>query len=263
MAQHLPYITLNSVVSDYLTESEQSITKKFKVWQIAYRGLEQLGMDAFYRIKSVKLPINANLTVTLPADYMNWSKVGVLNSQGAIIPLNYNENFTTYADLLPDRVEKTTDNTLLGAEWSTGIWGGGTWVNYWNGYAYTNIYGVPSGGPIVGSFKVDVENGVIILNHHYSESYEYIILEYMASPIPSEGQDYYLPVQFREALIAWISWKDGKAKSVRSHMQLGTNRDNERQFFRERRNAIARWKPTRIMEIYQASQEMSRQAIKT
>jgi hypothetical protein len=263
MSQHLPYITLNSVVNDYLTESEQSITKKFKVWQIAYRGLEQLGMDAFYRIKSVKLPVNANLTVTLPADYMNWTKVGVLNSRGEIIPLNYNDNFTTYADLLPGRVEKTTDDTLLGAEWGTGIWGGGAWLNYWNGYAYTNIYGVPSGQPIAGSFKVDVENGVIILNHHYTENYEYIILEYMASPIPSEGQDYYLPVQFREALIAWITWKDGKAKSIRSHIQLGNNRDNKHDFFVERRNAISRWKPVRIMEIYQASQEQSRLAVKT
>lgn len=262
MSQHLPYIKLHSVVQDYLTESEQSEVKYFKCWQIAFRGLEQMGLDAFYKIQSVKLPINANLTVTLPANYVNWSKVGVLNSQGAIIPLNYNNNFTTYADLLPDRVEKTTDDTLVGAELGGSIWGG-SWANYWNGYSYTNIYGVPSGQPIVGSFKVDTDNGVILLNHHFTERYEYIILEYVASPQPSEGVDYYLPVQFREALIAWMYWRDGKAKGVRTHMQLGTNRDNKHDFFVERRNAIVRWKPVRIMEIYQASQEMSRMAIKT
>ena len=254
MSQNLPYINLNSVVLDYLTESEQSETKKFKVWQIAYRGLEQLGMDAFYRIKSVKLPVNANLTVTLPADYMNWSKVGVLNSQGAIIPLNYNENFTTYADLLPDRVEKTQDpqSSLLD-------WGSNTWVNYWNGYNYTNIYGVPSGEPFVGSFKVDTENGVIILNENFNR--DYLMLEYVASP--QQGQEYYLPVQFREALIAWLAWKDSTAFGSKSHMQLGDRRDKKAEFYNERRNAIARWRPTRIQEIYQASQEMTRLSIKT
>lgn len=258
MAQHLPYITLHSVVQDYLTESEQSEVKYFKVWQIAYRGLEQLGLDAFYRVQAVKLPINANMTVTLPANYINWTKVGVLNHHGAIIPLWYNENFTTFADLLPGRVAQTTDDTVL---W--GQWGEGTWMNYWNGYAYTNIYGAPSGQPVVGSFKVDTANGVILLNHRFEEHYDYLMLEYVASPQPMEGVDYHLPVQFREALIAWITWKDGKAKSVRSHMALGTNRDNKHEFFVERRNAIARWKPVRIMEIYQASQEQMRQAIKT
>lgn len=258
MSQNLPYISLDSVVNDYLIESEQNVNKYYKCWQLAYRGLEQLGLDAFYRIQSVKLPINANLTVTLPANYMNWTKVGVLNSRGEIIPLNYNENFSTFADLLPGRVEQTTDDTLLWGEWNQ--W---TWWNYWNGYAYTNIYGIPSGQPVVGSFKVDVENGVILLNHRFTEHYEYLMLEYVATPQPKEGQDYMLPVQFREALIAWLYWRDGKAKGIRSHMQLGNNRDHKHDFFVERRNAIARWKPVRIQEMYQASQEQTRLAVKS
>ena len=258
MAQHTSYITLDSVVNDYLNESEQSITKYFKVWHVAFRGLEQMGLDAFYRIQSVKLPINSNLTVTLPANYLKWTKVGVLNSRGEIIPLNYNDNFATFADLLPGRVEDTTDDTLLWGGWGTGIW-----ANWWNGSAYTNIYGTPSGQPIVGSFKLDEENGVILLNHTFTEHYDYIMLEYVASPQPQQGNDYFLPVQFREALIAWMTWKDGKAKSMRSHMALGTNRDNKHDFFVERRNAIARWKPVRISEMYQASQEQTRMAIKS
>jgi hypothetical protein len=254
MAQHQAYITLDSVVQDYLNESEQSNNKYFKVWHIAFRGLEQLGLDAFYRVQSV----NANLTVTLPADYVNWTKVGVLNARGEIIPLNYNERFTTFADLLPGRVEQTTDDTLLWGEWNNGIW----W-NWWNGYSYTNIYGVPSGQPIVGSFKVDDVNGVILLDHKFTHHYEYVMLEYVASPQPNGERDYYLPVQFREALIAWITWRDGKAKTMKSHMQLGNNRDNKAEFFRERRNAIARWKPTRIYEMYEASQQQTRQAVKS
>lgn len=254
MAQRQPYISLDSVINDYLLESEQGMNKYYKVWHLAFRGFEQLGLDFFYKIQSVKLPINENFTVTLPSDYLNWTKVGILNHRGEIIPLYYNDNFTTYADLLPDRVAKTESS-------ETGLdnWGSGMWANYWTGTGYTNIYGVPSGEPFVGQFKIDTENGVILLNERFQ--YDYLMLEYVSSP--QEGQEYYLPVQFREALVAWLFWKDGNAKSIKNHMQLGNKRDWRHEFFNERRNAIARWKPIRKQEIYQASQNQTRLAVKT
>jgi hypothetical protein len=255
MSQHLPYVPLDTIVNDYLLDSEQSVNKYYKAWHLAFRGMEDLGLDFFYHVKAVKLPINANLTVTLPADYLQWTKVGVLNDIGEIIPLWYNDKLTTFADLWPNRTTVTQDNSQFGC----GDWGANTWCNYWNGTAYVNIYGVPSGAPFVGSFKIDTVNGVILLNEHYNR--DYLMLEYVSSP--KEGQEYYVPMQFREAVIAWIFWKDGNAKSVKSHMQLGTNRDRERQYYNERRKAMAKWKPIRIYDIYQSSQEMTRLAVKS
>lgn len=252
--QHQPYISLDSVITDYLTESEQPNHKYFKLWHLAFRGFELCGIDAFYRVKSVKLPINANLTVTLPADYLNWTKIGVLNDKGEIIPLYHNDKLTTYADLLPDRVEKTQDDSLINNDW-----GVNTWYNFWNGAAYTNIYGVPSGSPFVGSFKVDIENGVIVLNETFN--YEYLMIEYVASPV--EGGEYYLPIQFREAIIAWLAWKDIANIPSSRRGNLGDKRDRRHEFYNERKNAIARWKPIRKEEIYQASQEMTRLSVKS
>jgi len=254
MAQHQPYITVDSYITDYLNESDSSINRYFKIWHIAFRGMEILGLDFFYRVQSVKLPVNANFTVTLTADYLNWSKVGILNDNGAIITLRENTNMTTYADLLPDRIEKTNDPDSLWLQNGQGIWN-----NFWNGgYGTANVFGVPSGEPFVGEFKVDIENGVIILNQNFQR--DYIMLEYVSSPV--EGQDYYLPVQFREALIAWIWWKDKKSISVKRG-QVGISRDLERDFYNQRRQAIARWKPVRLQEIYQVSQQLTRLAIKS
>lgn len=254
MSQNLAYITVDSCITDYLNESDQSQNRYFKVWHIAFRGMEILGLDFFYRIQSVKLPVNANFTVTLPANYLNWSKVGILNDNGAIITLKENNNMTTYADLLPDRIEKTDDPSSL---WLQGF--NGIWNNYWNGgYGGTPVLGVPSGEPFVGEFKVDIDNGVIILNQNFQR--DYLMLEYVASPL--EGQDFYLPVQFREALIAWIWWKDKKSISVKRG-QVGISRDLERDFYNQRRQAIARWKPVRLQQIYQSSQQLTRLAIKS
>lgn len=252
-AQKGLYITLESVIQDFLGEAEYSVHRYFKVWHQAFRGFENMGIDFYYLVKSVKLPVNENFTVNMPADCLNWTKVGILNDRGEIIPLYHNNKFTTYADLFPDRVEKTQDPESAWLEWNSN-----TWVNFWNGSFYTNVYGVPSGEPFVGSFKIDNENGLIILDQTFNR--DYIMLEYVASP--KEGEEYYLPVQFREALIAWLWWKDSKASNVRRG-RIGIIRDLKNDFYRERRNAMAQWKQIKVSEKYQTSQELSRLAVKT
>lgn len=254
--KNMPYITLDSVILDYLNESEQNNNKYFKVFHLAFRGFENLGIDFFYRVQAVKLPVNANKTVTLRSDFLKWTKIGRLNSRGEIIPLYYNSKLTKFADLWPNRLTVTQDGSTIGADFDNNP---NIWRNYWNGYAYTNIYGVPSGAPFAGSFNIDIDNGVILLDEHYRE--DYIMLEYVASP--KEDNDYWIPVQFREALIAWLWWKDGKARGVRSHMQLGAARDAKHEFYNERRNSLAQWRQSTIYEKYQIHQESSRQAIKT
>jgi hypothetical protein len=255
MSQNLSYITLDSVVLDYINEAEYSNHKYFRLWHIAFRGLEDLGLDFFYQVKAVKLPINSNLTVQLPADYLNWTKCGVLNDRGEIIPLYYNDKLTTYADLQPERLTKTQDDTLF----NPNDWGLNTWCNYWNGSIYTNIYGVPSGAPFVGNFKIDTNNGIILLDENFS--YEYLMLEYVASP--KAGEEYYLPVQFREALISWIRWIDAISTNVKTHVQNSSIGMRRKDYYNNRRLAIAKWKPIRQSEMYQASQEMTRLAVKS
>lgn len=254
MGQHQPYISLDSVILDYLGEGEYSQSKYFKTWHLAFRGMDNMGLDFFYKVQAVKLPVNANMTVQLPADYLNWTKVGVLNDRGEIIPLYYNDKLTTYADLSPERLDRTQDDSVVGLD----NWGVNTWANYWNGASFITIYGVPSGAPFVGNFKIDNANGVILLNENFA--YDYIMLEYVASPV--QGQEYYVPVQFREALIAWLWWKDSKAVAVRRG-QVGVMRTLQNDFYTARRNAVAQWKPIRKEEIYQASQEQTRLAVKS
>lgn len=253
MSQHLPYIPLETVISDYLLESNQDNNKYFKVWHLAFRGFEDLGLDAFYRLKTVKLPVQANLTVELPADYMKWNKVGVLNNRGEIIPLYENNKLTNFAAFSETRTTQTQDDST-----SSNLNNENNFYNYWNGYGYTNIYGAPSGQPHLGNFKVDEANGLILLDERFR--YDYLMIEYIASPL--EGQEYYLPVQFREALIAWLWWKDKRAVNVNKG-QVGISRDLRNDFYNERRKAIAKWKPTRIYDAYQASQEFTRMAVRS
>ena len=251
---HQQYTSLDTVINMYLDRSEQSIHKYYKCWQIAFSGMEELGLDFFYQIKSVKLPVNSNLTVSLPDDYLNYSKVGVLNSQGEIIPMGYNSNLTTFADLLPSRLEKTQDNTIIDLiQFNTPIW-----YNYWNNGAFSTLYGLPSGSPFVGTFKIDNHNGVILLSENFG--YEYIMLEYVASP--KQGEEYYIPTQFKTALMWYIAFNDIAFLPNSRKGSLGDKEQRKRAYHNERRVANARYRPLDLQAAHQWNMEQTRLTIK-
>lgn len=253
--QNRQFINIDSTIVDYCLETEQSYVHKYtKLFNISFRGMEMLGLDFFYQIRSVKLSVLANKTVMLPANYLNYTKCGVYNSSGEIIPLKYNDKLTTYADLLPNRIEKTQDNALF----ELSINNTPIWFNYWNGDIFVNLYGIPSGSPFVGAFKIDNANGVILLDENFG--YDYIALEYIASP--QEGCDYFIPVQFREAMIAWLAWKDSTAVPSRTHVSLGDKAAKRHEFYNERRLANARWKPLYLAQAYELNLEMTRLCLK-
>ena len=251
---HQQYVSLDTVVNMYLDRSEQSIHKYYKCWQLAFSGMEEMGLDFFYQIKSVKLPVLQNLTVPIPDDYINYTKVGVLNSQGEIIPMGYNSNLTTYADLLPNRLQQTEDNTIVDLiQFNTPIW-----YNYWNNGAFSNLYGLPSGSPFIGSFKVDNHNGVILLNETFG--YEYIMLEYVAAP--KQGEEYYLPIHFKTALMWYIAYNDIAFMPNSRKGNLGDKEQRRRQYYNERRLAQARYKPVDLHSAHQWSMESQRLTVK-
>jgi len=161
---------------------------------------------------------------------------------------------TFFADQLPNRLELTQDNTLS------------TWYqndvplfyNYWDGYGFTNIYGIPSGSPNVGSFNIDDANGVILLNENFY--YDYIMIEYLASANPEEK--YMIPIQFREALIAWLSWRDIATLPSTRKGNLGDKRERERNFYNQRRLANAQFTPLYLMQAYEQNLEAQRMTVK-
>lgn len=253
-AQNRQWISVDECINAYMDESEQGNHKYFKLWNLAYRALTELGLDFFYSVKSVKLAVNPNLTVTLPADYLNYTKVGVLNAQGEIIPLSVNNTLTTAFDMQPTRIAQTQDPTVFTGYSPQGI----VWWNYWNGYGLSNLYGLPSGSPFVGEFKIDNQNGVIVLDEYFS--FDYVMLEYISSP--QQGQDYYVPIQFKEAVISYLRWKDIISLPTSRRGSLGDKRDRRADYYNERRLAVARYDAINLTDLYEWNLKNQRLAVK-
>lgn len=246
------WITVDSCITDYLDESEQPIHKYAKCENLAMRGMDELGLDFFYRVKTVRLPVSSTRTAQLPSDFLNYSKIGVRNGSGQIVPLIFNGNLSTFNSL-----GSRSGHTSIGYDYDF------TWNVFSNYYdddcgEISNIYGIPGGAPFFGSFNVDMANNVIVfdLGFHYSD----VFMEYLAAP--ESGGVHYIPIQFREALISYLRWKDVISLPSSRKGGLGDKKQRENDFFRDRRNAIARWKPLRLDQKYIWSLASTRLCVK-
>lgn len=249
------WVSIDVCINEYLDRSEQSNHKYYKLWHIAFAGMQKMGINFFYQIQTFKLPINSNYTVNLPDNYLKWAKVGVGNSLSEIIPLDYNNKINLFADLQTNRIEQTQDNSLFNFYFGNSF----IFYNYWNGETFENLYGLPSGGPFVGSFKIDQQNGLIVLNDFFQ--YPYCYLECLCSP--SEGTEYRVPVDFEEAMIAFMGWQDSYYKPSSSHMMRGDKESLKHNFYNELRLAKANYKPVYLDEAYNWNLKNQRLSVKS
>lgn len=191
------YITLESVILDYISQANLTEAAYFRLWNIAVRGLERMGLSYGNEPVTRKLTVMPNKTVELPNDYLSWNKVGVINDAGEIATLLRNPNLSKFASIDADRVSLNTGtyNTIEQDD---------LFLNFWHEDTFYNLFGVNSGTDELGQFDIDEVQGVILLDKDYK--YDHVILEYMSSP--AANGDYKIKMVLREPLVAWIAWQD-------------------------------------------------------
>ena len=88
------YIPLNQVVNDFIvtldTDDYVSNAPDTTIRAFALRGIREMGFDMLKVVRSLKLSVSSNNTVTLPDDYVDWTKVGVVGSDGLIYVIGEN-----------------------------------------------------------------------------------------------------------------------------------------------------------------------------
>lgn len=242
------YVKLSEVVNYYIDEARLT-TKDFRrLWAIAFRGLQEIGIDASWTPKVDVVPVNSNLTASLPADYLDWVRVGVFNSVGEIATLRVNEQLTSYKDTDPQRLGDITSQI-------------GTDLNYlqypfFYGYGdetgYEHYFGAGSALIQAGECRVDAANSVIILDPQFG--YSSIVLEYIASPIMDE--DYTIDFKCQEALISFLRWKDIQSLPSTRLVNINEKAMREKEYYNQKRLARKRLKPFRL----QISEQFYREA---
>jgi len=209
------YVPLKQVVSYYLDEMKKSYAEFDPCWILAFRALISMGFSVAFEPKTIRIPLNANLTANLPADYLNWTKIGVQDSDGGFSTLAINNALTKYADNSPQRIEKIEQ---IQVNDSVGLLSNSpAFVNYFYNGTYFTLFGIGGGLIQHGSCNVDEVNRVIIFPPDFR--FESVLFEYIFSP--QRDNDYQIQTCLQEAVIAFIKWKN-KEGSMQEYYAMVT-----------------------------------------
>lgn len=243
MSDITKYTKLKTIVSYALDEAEKSMGDFDRAWIFAFRALCEIGFNIAFEPMTVRLPVNeGNLTVTLPAGYIKWTKIGILNASGEVAYLRRNTSLTKWRDNNPNRLTNIfPDIPDQDIGW---LAQSPYFFNYYFGNTYTPYFGFGNGLITYGDFDVDETNNVIVLGTTYQ--YADILLEYIGSP--QCNGDYEIQTVCQEAVIAFILWK----------FKVGS----EQSFYLRLIEARRKLKPITLQEIQQAIRENQKYSLK-
>lgn len=246
MARNL--ITVSQVVNDFILTLEgddyANNASDTLIHNYALRGIREMGFDMLKRVRSLKLSVGSNDTVTLPDDFVDLVKIGIVGSDGLVHVfgenknINYSQKYKTDAagnnldsdgDGIFDRVDAKTGTS------ASGVFGADDFIVFSN-YIYQNnigqIYGL-GGGFYEGEYRLNLDQNRIELaaNSAVSE----VVIEYIADEARSVNPT--IHIQAEEALRAYIYYRLIERKSS---VPMAEKSRARAEYYNERRKANAR-----------------------
>ena len=248
------YVDINQVVNDFIVTMDGddyvASASDNAIRTFALRGVRDMGFDILKTVRSLKLPVSSNNTVTLPEDYVDWSKVGIVGSDGIVYILRENKHINmsqaydkidgnTYdidGDGLSERVDSKggTDSNPPTSEGISEGFNSYIFRNYvYNGDA-GRLYGI-GGGSHAGDFRVNMDQNRIELKTN--GNIQEVVIEYVADEARSSNPRVH--VYAEEALRAYMYYKLIERKSSVPANEKGRARS---EYYNERRLANSRMK---------------------
>ena len=254
-------VPLNQIINDFIiTIADDDYAGNASDTQIrthALRGIRELGFDVSRKIRSLKLTIDStNNTVELPDYYVDWSKIGVVGSDGLVYVLGENKNLNysqSYAnasgtavgnaasaadsdsDGVNDRVDSKSATSGVSSSSASLAQGFTSYIFRNYVYGATNaLYGL-GGGKTQGEFRVNLDQNRIELDT--SSSVSEVVIEYVADEARSKNPS--VNVYAEEALMAYMYYKIIERKaSVPANEKARARQE----YYNERRKANSRIK---------------------
>jgi hypothetical protein len=112
LSQIIKDFLITSDGDDYANNVSDSALRNF-----ALRGIREIGFDLGKKIRSLKVSINSNNnTVSLPDDFVDLVKVGVVGSDGVVYVFGQNKNLNMSRRLQTATDDKKDDKGFYGGE---------------------------------------------------------------------------------------------------------------------------------------------------
>tara|TARA_R110000751_G_scaffold115_1_gene457 strand:+ start:640 stop:1458 length:819 start_codon:yes stop_codon:yes gene_type:complete len=268
------YIPLTQVIDDFiitLDNDDYANTASDTIIRThALRGIREMGFDLSKVIRSLKINVNTNNnTATLPDDYVDWTKIGVVGSDGLVYVLGENKNLNYSQIYSTNAAGNTSDSDgdgLLDREDSKGATAGATggadslndsypFYNYLHDNDVGTLYGA-GGGNYRGEFRINPDQNRIELKGNSSMTQ--IVMEYVADEARSANPTIHAYIE--EALRSYMYYKIIERKSS---VPAGEKARARSEYYNERRKATSRIKSVTKEEILKTIRKNFKQAPKT
>ena len=248
------YVGLRQVIDDFIVTMDSddfvSNVSDAAIRNIALRGIREFGFDVTSKVRSLRRTVQANNTITLPDDYVDLIKIGVV-SDGIVYVLGENKNLNismsidtpvalTDSELGPlDLPGNIIDNRSRDVSDTAGNEGGsGDDYDYYvfQNYLYQGglgrLYGM-GGGHLRGEYRIDLDQNRIELSTN--DGVSEVIIEYVSD----EARNSFpvIHVYAEEALRSYMYYKLIERKSTVPAAEKGRARS---EYYNERRKAKAR-----------------------
>lgn len=270
-------VKLNQIIKDFIItldgDDYAGNVSDSAIRNFALRGIREIGFDLGKKIKSLKLDVQSNDTVTLPDDFVDLLKVGIVDADGIIRVFGNNKNINYSRRILQDLTALTLDddgvviaddtinttdssagplnigdNLILDRENSkTATSGSGGAVGNFGGltgpdaYVFSNYMtqgGSGSlygvgGGHLAGEYRLNLDQNRIEIEAN--SGYSEVVMEYVADEARSTDPEVH--VYAEEALRTYMYYKIIERKSTVPANEKARARS---EYYNERRKANAR-----------------------
>ena len=255
------YVTLTDIIGDFKitmdSDDYAANASDIAIRNFALRGIREFGFDVTSRIKSLKLSIDTSTnTVSLPDDYVDLVKIGIVDDNGIIRTLGENKHINYSRKYEVDAAGDATNETIDSQEGpldiaanlildrqndktstSNGNADSGDLDYYiFENYLYQGglgrLYGI-GGGKRAGDYRINLDQNRIEIDTNTSTAE--VIIEYIADEARSTNP--VIHVYAEEALRCYVYYKICERKSTVPANEKARARS---EYYNERRKAKAR-----------------------
>jgi hypothetical protein len=235
-------VKLSQAVSYALDEMNYGSAEYARAYRFAIRALDELRLDITGQSATCTLPVNCDLTVNLPDNFIRETKVGIWGANNNIVGLTRSNDLSFETTIQDYEYTDPNENyyKLNDERFNTYVTeslGKGSYAN-------------------VGYFRIDYEARIIVLNPEFT--YSEIVVEYLKKE-EIDGE-YCVDERLLESVAAYIRYKWHIGKKGTS---VGERREYERLWHKEKRNAKYRIKKPLIQDMNRSAREGTKGGLKS
>lgn len=244
-------VRLSQIIKDFIVtldgDDYVSNASDIAIRNFALRGIREIGFDLGKKVKSLKLDIDTtNDTVALPDDFVDFSKIGIVDEDGIIRPLVQNNNINysskkTDTDVISNQGPLDIPANIVADITPSKTATGSTPNNPDDSFVFDNytfqggtgrLYGF-GGAQAAGHYRMNLSNNRIEVELHTNATE--VVLEYISDEARSTDPEVH--VYAEEALRCYIYYKLVERKSSVPANEKARARS---EYYNERRKANSR-----------------------